>query len=139
MGDYLSLSDMVELCVFVCVCADAQLCFSTATICIALKGRKIIISSSFFSGLRCTCLCGERCDSPARMRMFFSLCVWEELALTLQCWFSAAHPDFLHPSERCGEAFWNSLSFYSFGADESSRVVVDSGGQGILQGFKTTL
>lgn len=45
MGHYLSLSDVVEL----CVCADAQLRFSTATICIALKREKIIISLTLAS------------------------------------------------------------------------------------------
>lgn len=45
MGHYLSLSDAVEL----CVCADAQLRFSTATICIALKREKIIISLTLAS------------------------------------------------------------------------------------------
>lgn len=86
MGHYLSLSDAVEL----CVCADAQLCFTTATICIALKREKIIISLSRFPLLLLSqgsgvLACVESVAiHPLRWECSF-LCVCEELASTLQC------------------------------------------------------
>lgn len=58
--------------------------------------------------------------------MFFSLCVWEELASTLQCCFFAAHPDF-YTLQKDVERLFRTLSFYSLGADELSQVMLDSG------------
>lgn len=67
MGHYLSLSDVVEL----CVRADAQLRFTTATICIASKREKIIISLTLAS-----------LSSPF-LRAQVYLLVWRALRFTL--------------------------------------------------------
>ncbi len=149
MGHYLSLSDMVELCVCVCVCVCVCLCSRSTPLhhsnnlhCFKMEKNHYfslsLPSPPPFSGLRCTCFCGERCDSPAQMRMFFSLYVWEELASTLQCCFSLLIQTFYTLQKDAKRLFRTHWAFYSFGADELSQVMLDSGGPGILQGFKTT-
>ncbi len=138
MGHYLSLSEMEELGGCVCVCAAAQLLFTTATICIALKWRKIIISltlatlsSPFLRAQVYLLLWRALWFTRSDENVLFFICLGRT-RFNPPVLFFAAHPDFLHPSERCEEAF------YSFGADELSQVMLDSGGPGILQGFKTT-
>lgn len=140
MGHYLSLSDVVELCVRR---RSTPLLHSNNLHCFK-KGENHYFSHSRFPLLPLSqgsgvLACVESVAiHPLRWECSF-LCVCEELASTLQCFLLLIQTFYTLQKdvERLFRALWELPELYLFGADELSQVMVGSCGQSIPEGFKT--